>query len=328
MRPGSFSSVLLVISLLLLGFYLLLGQHPDEARTAMNGYPAKESAVLKPSFRQSIYSIAPYFSSLAEAPIKGEIRFVEITNEKSFYIYLPPNHAASDEHFPTLYHLHGAGVREKWVKHDIHWIATEHEKAVKMGVSVPMIIVGPLDKSKFSMWADSKDGTNKMATLVTSDVRNYVETHYKASQDRASRFIQGFSMGGFGAAMLGLKYQDLYATITILDGAMHDWRTLNLGRSTIATNQFDDDEAYFKEWSPWEWVQRADLSQTPIFIIEGLMVDYNTRYFDYLKRHGARVRKVSPPCMHDVKCLEESYGVQMFEFMNTHGNAVDSLVSN
>ena len=114
---------------------------------------------------------------MVDASVKGEIKFVEMTDEKSFYIYLPPDHESAAVKFPVLYHLHGAGIRKKWVEHDIHWIATEHEKAVKQGISAPMIIVGPLDQSKFSMWSDSKDGTNNMATLVTSDVRHYVEAY-------------------------------------------------------------------------------------------------------------------------------------------------------
>ena len=45
-------------------------------------------------------------------------------------------------------------------------------------------------------------------------------------------------MGGFGAAVLGLKYQETFSKIIIWDGAIHDWETLLKSRGFIAKNQF------------------------------------------------------------------------------------------
>lgn len=169
------------------------------------------------------------------------------------------------------------------------------------------------------MWSDTKDGKTPMPTIVTKRLLYHIEATYNVDQDRSTRHVQGFSMGGYGAALLELKHQDVFATITILDGAMHNWETISSVRESIVKKQFANDEEYFNQWSPWYWADKANLSQTPIFIIEGLMVNYNTRYYNRLKELGANVHKVSPNCLHDVKYLEETYGTQAFSFMHTKG---------
>ena len=111
------------------------------------------------------------------------------------------------------------------------------------------------------------------------------------------------------------KYQNLFSKIIIMDGAMHNWETINTGQPKIVKNQFANDEKYFNEWSPWAWAERADMDQTEVFIIEGLMVDYNTRYYEHLQELGAKVEKVSPNCLHDVRCIQNTYGIEAFEFL-------------
>lgn len=279
---------------------------------------SKEIAIKRPSVGQMLRSSLPYLYFLNKNH-KGRIEIKKTANNDSFFVYLPPDYEVAKEGFPVLYHLHGAGMFWNWVKHDIYWIATQHEKAVERGVVKPMIIVVPFDATKFNMWSDNKKGDTTKATMVVEDIRTYIETHFKAKKERNSRFIQGFSMGGFGAAMLGLKYQDLFATITILDGAMHSWETLCEMHPKLATSVFGDDEHYFNEWSPWEWAKKADLSQIPILIIEGLMADYNMRYFEHLKKQGGRVKYVSSGCLHNVHCLQNHSGIRAFEFMDTYG---------
>ena len=115
-------------------------------------------------------------------------------------------------------------------------------------------------------------------------------------------------MGGFGAAQLGLRHQDLFAAIIIWDGAMHDWRTITAGRSKIASKQFGGDEQFFQLWSPWAIAEQADLERTRILIVAGLMEDYNERFHRHVAALGAKATFASIDCLHDLRCLVGTYG--------------------
>ncbi len=195
-----------------------------------------------------------------------------------------------------------------WVYKELYWIAAAHEQAVNAGKTKPMVIVSPYDASKFSMWADSAKGSNDMASTIHNDLIPYVEQNYKIIGDRASRFIQGFSMGGFGAASHAFRYQNLFAAVIIWDGAMHDWATISATRPSITTNQFADSESQFNKWSPWTAAEQADLSRTPVLVISGLMVDFADRYTEFLQGLDANVTRYSEDCKHEMKCLAAKRG--------------------
>lgn len=282
----------------------------------MTNATSKETAELAPSVWQGLRSAAPYLQRTKEA-VRGTISAGETPGGNQFVAYLPPAYGGVAEvgDYPVLYHLHGAGVRWSWVQKDIHWIAAAHERAVADGVVEPMIIVGAYDPTHFSMWADSLDGTTKMASAVLDDLLPHIEATFRVRGDRASRFLQGFSMGGFGAAHLGLRHQDVFAAVIIWDGAMHDWRTINEGRAKIAERQFGRSEAYFEQWSPWAAAEQADLARTPVLIVAGLMEDYNRRFRDHLAALGGRVTFESVGCLHDVRCLLRTHGRDAFAFL-------------
>lgn len=103
----------------------------------------KETVILQPSLLEMTRSVKPYLSSLKESVHKGKIKYVAVSKDISYLISLPPNHDSSSHKFASLDHLHGAGVGKQWLKHDIHWIASKHEKAVERDLCEPMVIISP-----------------------------------------------------------------------------------------------------------------------------------------------------------------------------------------
>jgi len=55
---------------------------------------------------------------------------------------------------------------------------------------------------------------------MIKDLIPYIDRHYRTIADRAGRLIEGFSMGGYGAAHLGFKYPELFGTIVANSGAV------------------------------------------------------------------------------------------------------------
>ena len=274
----------------------------------------KETAVRRPYFSQGLRSAWPYLTFPAK-PTRGRVVDGRV-GDLRYWAYIPDVEAQRP--LPVVYHLHGAGMLWRWVRKDVLWIASQQERAVEAG-GQPMIVIAPFDETGASMWADAADGSVRMAHAVTEVLPAHVRGTYNALEDREHTHIQGFSMGGFGAATLGLKHGDRYGTITVFDGAMHNCETLTAGRSSIAHKQFADDPTRFEAWSPWTWAERAELSRTPILIAEGLMTDYNRRYRDHLQALGADLTYVITPCLHDLRGLQTEVGQHVHSFQSRGG---------
>ena len=269
--------------------------------------------IVQPAPRDIVRSMKPYLLA-RKSRLEGIIAVQETNKGQKFAVYTPVGYTSSSEPFPILYHLHGAGMFWSWVHKELYWIAAAHEASVRSGKSRPMVIVSAHDPSKFSMWADSADGSNNVASALHDDLIPYVEENYKIRRERSARFIQGFSMGGFGAATHAFKYQGVFGAVAIWDGALHNWDTMTATRPQIATNQFANSEAAFNQWSPWATAEQADLSRTPIMIVSGLMVDFADRYTSFLQSIGAQVTRYSEDCKHEMKCLSSKRGHSVFEF--------------
>jgi dienelactone hydrolase len=141
-----------------------------------------------------------------------------------------------------------------------------------------------------------------------------VEAKYGASTDRKRRFVQGFSMGGFGASMMAFKHHDQFAAAVVWDGAMHDWETLSENRASIASDQFNNDERIFDEWSPWALAANASADKPPMLIVSGMMLDFADRYTAHLRELGLNVTRHATDCGHDLRCLAEVHGKSAFAF--------------
>ena len=272
---------------------------------------SKETAELRPSAWQAFRSSLPY-SSFPAAPRRGRV-IAASGGGLRYWAYIPEQ--AATRPVSVVYHLHGAGAPWTWVRRDVTWIAQQQELAVEATRGPAMAIIAPYDETHISMWADHADGSRTTGHRVTHDLRRHVESNYNVLRGRANTHIQGFSMGGFGAATLGLKHQELYGSIGIFDGAMHDWSTFTQGHPAAAREQFLDNPSCFEEWSPWAWARRADPSRTPVFMAEGLMADYNRRYRDHLRSLGADVEYVITNCLDDLRGLQRDTGEAAYRFM-------------
>lgn len=67
-----------------------------------------------------------------------------------------------------------------------------------------------------SEWADSYDGAAEIETWITKNVIPTVEARNIRSRD--DRALFGFSMGGYGAAIIGLHHPELFGQVVTLAG--------------------------------------------------------------------------------------------------------------
>ena len=136
--------------------------------------------------------------------------------DRDVFVFLPPSYQ-KDKHrrYPVVYALHGYSIgAEQWT-HEIH-VPQTIEGAFAQGAK-EMIVVLPDSKTVHngSMYSSSVT-TGDFEQFVAHDLVAYVDAHYRTIPNRLSRGLVGHSMGGYGAARIGMKHADVFGSLYIM----------------------------------------------------------------------------------------------------------------
>jgi S-formylglutathione hydrolase FrmB len=136
--------------------------------------------------------------------------------DRETLVFLPPGYAKeTSRRYPVVYALHGYSIgAEQWT-HEIQ-VPQAIEGAFAQGAR-EMIVVLPDSKTAHngSMYSSSVT-TGDFERFVAHDVVAYVDAHYRTIPDRPSRGLVGHSMGGYGAARIGMKHSDVFGSLYIM----------------------------------------------------------------------------------------------------------------
>jgi S-formylglutathione hydrolase FrmB len=136
--------------------------------------------------------------------------------DRPVIVYLPPSYSTDKKRrYPVVYALHGYSIgAEQWSK-EIH-VPQTIEGAFAQGAQ-EMIVVLPDSKTVHngSMYSSSMT-TGDFEQFIAKDVVAYIDAHYRTIPNRASRGLVGHSMGGYGAARIGMKHADVFGSLYIM----------------------------------------------------------------------------------------------------------------
>lgn len=171
----------------------------------------------------------------------------------SYHIYTPEVYDTEPaRRFPVLYWLHGSGGGLGGIPP----LARHFDAAIRAGRIPPMLVVFA-NGLPHSLWVDSKDGRTPVETVVVKELVPDVDANFRTIASREGRIMEGFSMGGYGAARFGLKYHDMFCAASILAGGpfhpdfTHTPRVGPRNRERILQNVFGGDREYYAALSPW-----------------------------------------------------------------------------
>lgn len=253
------------------------------------------------------FSIGPFlysYSSIAQTLIASSFTGPITGDEVFFNIHLPAGYDSTAMAFPVVYHLHGLGGNQGGPQNVL--VPASFENALAEGViEDEYIIVFPNGQGN-SMWADSKSGHKRIETHLIQELIPHVDANFNTIADRNGRHIQGFSMGGYGAATLIAKYPDLFQSSVMYDGALHSYETLSANRPEIIEEIFDNDEDWFNQFSPWTFFrQNAELlgDSVCLRISVGDLTQYNHPFRDSLTAWGIPFEYLETGCSHNLLCL-------------------------
>src|SRR5690348_6341409 len=136
--------------------------------------------------------------------------------DRDVFVFLPPDYARDkSRRYPVVYALHGFFIgAEEWT-HEIH-VPQTIEGAFAKG-SRPMIVVVPDSKTIYggSMYSSSAT-TGDFERFIAHDLVAYIDAHYRTIPARESRGLVGHSMGGYGAARIGMKHPEVFGSLYIM----------------------------------------------------------------------------------------------------------------
>jgi len=209
----------------------------------------------------------------AVKPVQGEFKTTTIMGKISgkkitFDIYLPENYRKKGVGYPVIYSLHGRGgfYENGGAFHP------PIKKAIADGVLPPVIAVYP-DGTKNSWYTDSKDRTILIETHIIREIIPWIDTNYNTKPSRGFRVIQGFSMGGYGASLLAVKFPELFSVCINYDGGMWNWEDMTSKSrkwQPVAPILFDNDKIYYESnSSPWKF---ANINKDKIKAVAALNV--------------------------------------------------------
>jgi enterochelin esterase-like enzyme len=221
----------------------------------------------------------------------------------SYLIYLPPGYAAAPERrYPVIYWLHGRGGTQEDGAGDF---VPRMDAAIRSGKVPPLIIVLP-NGLGFNRWSDTPDGQQPVESIFIQELLPHIDHAYRTKANRQNRAIEGFSMGGFGAAHLGFKYPELFGAVALDSAALFDE---------------SEDDGYLNANSPWNLATRnadAIRGRTAIRMAVGekdSLLDLNRNYHLLLGALGIQHQyAVLPGVAHNEERLYQRLGAQLGSF--------------
>ena len=137
---------------------------------------------------------------------------------RPFRIYLPPSYDTTSKRYPVIYLLHGFTQNE----FSLGFAGSTLDSMIRRRTAREMIIVfvnaGNRLNGSFYL---SSQVIGDYETYVTRDLVDLIDSRYRTLNARESRGISGFSMGGWGAMHLALKFPAIFS-VTVPEAGFYD----------------------------------------------------------------------------------------------------------
>ncbi len=140
--------------------------------------------------------------------------------ERPLLVLLPPSYYSSEKAYPVVYYLHGYGGSESEIFGYYDTVSAHMES--NPGKEFILIGVDGTNKLGGSFYTNSPVIGN-WEDYIVNDIVSYVDDNFRTISDKDSRGISGYSMGGYGAVSIALKYPDTFSSLfTIAPGLFAD----------------------------------------------------------------------------------------------------------
>jgi len=172
--------------------------------------------------------------------------------EVSYLVYLPPDYQASaSRRYPAVYWLHGLGGSQRT---GAKFVA-QLDGAIRNNRAPSMIVV-LANGMRDSMYCDSPDGKWPVESVIIKELIPHIDQTYRTIARREARAVEGYSMGGYGAAHLAFKYPDMFGSVGVMAGALLDLDSMTSRHPDMFKKMYGSDTAFFQQSHPSSLVEK------------------------------------------------------------------------
>ncbi|MFN5900196.1 MAG: alpha/beta hydrolase-fold protein, partial [Planctomyces sp.] len=215
-------------------------------------------------------------------------------SQVSYHLYLPAAYERDrDRRFPVVYWLHGSGGGLT----GIGQVARSFDAAIESGRTPPCLVVF-VNGLVEGMYVDWKDGSVPLETIIVRELLPHVDATYRTLAVREGRALDGYSMGGYGAARLGFSYPELFRGVSIMGGGPLQAELVQAPRAgrrraeEVLQRVYGGDQEYFRSVSPRRIAERHAEKLQSDLVIRQVCGDrdetfqVNLEFHEHLERLG------------------------------------------
>jgi enterochelin esterase-like enzyme len=216
--------------------------------------------VSKPKSQPHAASAAPLWVTKAvQAPRVTHHVFASssVKADVSYHLYQPASYVSdANRRFPVVYWLHGSGGGLPGIAS----VAKRFDAAIDSGKIPPCLVVF-VNGLEMGMYVDWADGSAPVESMMIRDLLPHVDATYRTTAKREGRLLDGFSMGGYGAARLGFKYPELFQAVSIVGAGPMQAELKSTPRASriqaedLLIRAYGGDQAVFQELSPRKFAE-------------------------------------------------------------------------
>jgi poly(3-hydroxybutyrate) depolymerase len=228
-----------------LGILLAFAAAALPARVAAPAAVASDLAWVTPEVKAPGVSFHTFESAAAQATV-------------SYHLFTPAAYDREPERrFPVVYWLHGSGGGLPGIPQ----VAARFARAIQDGKAPPCLVVF-VNGMPDGMYVDWKDGSAPLETVIVKELVPHVDASYRTIASREGRALDGYSMGGYGAARLGFKYPDLFRAVSMMGSGPLQENLLDAPRASrrraeeVLDRVYGGDPDYFRSVSPRTLAER------------------------------------------------------------------------
>ncbi|MGH7180024.1 MAG: alpha/beta hydrolase, partial [Tepidisphaeraceae bacterium] len=170
----------------------------------------------------------------------------------SFVVYLPPDYLTNKHRrYPVLYWLPNISGDCR----EVGSLVQEYDVAFRNREIPPMIIIG-VQGVFGSYYTDSRDRGRMVETVIATEMIPRIDGMLRTIPDREHRALEGFGMGGYGAAHLAFKYPEQFGVASILSPPLPTYESFSRDAPAFVRDVWGSDPDYFNANDPFTLVQK------------------------------------------------------------------------
>ena len=242
----------------------------------------------------------------------------------SYHLFAPAAYDRQpDRRFPVVYWLHGS----RGGLPGIPKVAALFAAAIEAGKLPPCLVVFVNGLAE-GMYVDWKDGSAPLETIIVKELVPHIDATHRTIAAREGRLLDGYSMGGYGAARLGFKFPDVFRGVSIMGAGplqadlLDDAPRAGRRRAVeVLERVYGGDPEYFRSVSPRILAERHANAITRGSLVRVVCGDRdetfanNREFHDHLERLGIpHTWTVLPGVGHDPLGTLEALGDDNWEF--------------